>query len=331
MIECIFTIDYEIYGNGEGSLMDLIYKPAEKLVAIFRRWSARFVVFVEVAELEMIEAERTDSDIDSVKHQIRDLYKDGFEIGLHLHPQWYKGRHANGRWILDYKEYNLCKLPREQITLIVDRSIAYIRGLLDVADFTPFSFRAGNWLFQPTRDVAEILAEKGLKVDSSVFKGGLQYNHGLDYRQACKNGYYWRFHNDVNVNDPDGLLMEFPTYSLMVPSWKMITPKRVGMGRKSPSFPLPGVRNFMRYLDFLRFKYPLKLDFCRMTFVELANMMDNIIQEDQKDPNLFRPIVAIGHTKDLVDFETVEAFLSYLSDRGVMVSTFGEAYRRCQP
>ena len=28
MIECIFTIDYEIYGNGEGSLQQLVYEPA---------------------------------------------------------------------------------------------------------------------------------------------------------------------------------------------------------------------------------------------------------------------------------------------------------------
>ena len=67
MIECIFTIDYEIYGNGEGSLRELVYEPAEKLMAIFRKWNARFVAFVEVAELEMIEAKGTDPAIDPGK------------------------------------------------------------------------------------------------------------------------------------------------------------------------------------------------------------------------------------------------------------------------
>ena len=36
MIESIFTIDYEIYGNGEGSLKEHVYEPAEKLMAVFR-------------------------------------------------------------------------------------------------------------------------------------------------------------------------------------------------------------------------------------------------------------------------------------------------------
>ena len=31
MIECIFTIDYEIYGNGEGSLKELVFEPASVL------------------------------------------------------------------------------------------------------------------------------------------------------------------------------------------------------------------------------------------------------------------------------------------------------------
>ena len=55
MIECIFTIDYEIYGNGEGSLRELVYEPAEKLKDIFLKHNVRFVNFVEAAEFEMIE------------------------------------------------------------------------------------------------------------------------------------------------------------------------------------------------------------------------------------------------------------------------------------
>jgi len=330
MIECIFTIDYEIYGNGEGSLRELVYEPSERLRAIFRKWNARFVVFVEVAELEMIEAERADPDIDMVKRQIRDFYEEGFELGLHLHPQWYQGRYENGKWLLNHDEYNLCKLPRERIVLIVERAIAYFRKVLGVADFTPVSFRAGNWLFQPTEDAAAVLAEKGIKIDSSVFKGGLQHNHGLDYRPARKNGYYWRFQEDVNKPNPDGQLLELPTYSVMTPSWKMVTPKRVGMGQKSSSSSLSGLRRFRRYLDFLRFRYPLKLDFCRMTFGELTSMMQEVIREDQKDPTSFRPIVAIGHTKDLIDFETVDSFLCYLSEKRITVSTFGEVSDRCR-
>ena len=55
MIECIFTIDYEIYGNGEGSLRELVYEPSQRLIHIFKKLNKRFVVFIEAAELEKIQ------------------------------------------------------------------------------------------------------------------------------------------------------------------------------------------------------------------------------------------------------------------------------------
>ena len=330
MIECIFTIDYEIYGNGEGSLREHIYEPAERLMATFRKWNARFVSFVEVSELEMVEAKGTDDAIELVKRQIRDFHREGFEIGLHLHPQWYNARFENGRWFLDYSEYNLCTLSRKRIAQIVERSISYLRAILSKSDFTPLSFRAGNWLFQPPETVAAVLAEKGIKIDSSVFKGGVQHSHGLDYRRALSNGYYWRFQSDVCTPDPKGALIEIPTFSTMVPFWKMLTAKRVGLQRKSPSTLQSSHNRLNRILDYLRPWYPLKFDFCRMTIDEMISVMDGVIQEDQDNPTKYRPMVAIGHTKDLVDFDSVDYLLSYLKEKEIKVSTFYEVYTKCQ-
>lgn len=330
MIECLFTIDYEIYGNGEGSLGELVYEPAEKLKELFLKWNARFICFVEAAEIELIDALRSDPDIDRVKQQVHDLFNEGFEIGLHLHPQWYNARYENGRWLLDYREYNLCTQPRQRIVQMVDRSIAYFRKMLGVPGFTPFSFRAGNWLLQPTAEAAKVLAEHGIRVDSSVFKGGLQRQQGLDYRRAEKNGYYWKFTEDVNRPDPNGALLELPIYTDMVPFWRMATAKRIRLQQKRPAGAQPGEkRRIGRTWDFLRFRYPLKFDFCRMTAAELIAMIDQVIREDRQNPKVFRPIVAIGHTKDLYDLEAVDTFLSYLNQNGIPVSTFQKVHDQC--
>jgi len=328
MIECIFTLDYEIYGDGEGSLEELVYKPAEKMKAIFEKWNAHFVAFIEVAELEMIEANNTDRAIDLVKNQIREFYRNGYELGLHLHPQWYNARYEYGKWSLDYSEYNLCVLPRERIIQVIDRSIRYLRSILGIADFSPFSFRAGNWLFQPTRTVAKALFERGVKVDSSVFKGGLKHLHNLDYRRALKNGYYWPFADDVNVSDPRGALIEFPIYTKMVPIWKLLTAKRIGLQRKGSTKPQTGKEQLSRFLDLIRLWQPLKFDFCRMTINEITDILDKEIWEDQEDPHSFRPIISIGHTKDLIDIETVEAILSYLQKKGILISNFIDIYNK---
>jgi len=329
MIGVIFTLDYEIYGNGEGSLRTLVYEPAQKLMDIFNKFGNRLVAFIEVAELEKIQEHGSDEAIDQVRGQIKEFHRQGFEIGLHLHPQWYNAKQDDGRWMLDYSEYNLCVLPRERIVQIVDRSIAFLQEVVGERDFCPLSFRAGNWLFQPALPAAGVLAERGVKVDSSVFKGGLQRQHRLDYRRAVRNGYYWKFGEDANVDDPRGVLLELPIYAQMVPFWKMATGKRIGLQQRGSGGARSGKMRLHRLMDLLRFRYPLKLDFCRMTLEELTWMVDAVMDDDQQDPNSFKPLVAIGHTKDLLDTETVETFLAYLDQKKIPVSTFEQVYEKC--
>ncbi|HUK26204.1 MAG TPA: hypothetical protein VLV49_16610 [Terriglobales bacterium] len=326
MIDLLFTLDYEIYGNGAGRLGELVYEPAEKLKEIFRKWNCRFVAFVEAVEFERIEACQADPAVGLVRRQIRELHEEGFEIGLHLHPQWSRARYQQGRWQLDESEYNLCVLAPERITEIVAGALHYLRAVLGEPSFTPLSFRAGNWLFQPTRAAAAVLAGQGIRIDSSVFKGGLLHTHGLDYRPAMRNGYYWRFEADVNREQPAGPWVEVPIYTEMVPFWKMRTSKRMGLNQGLGLGGQSLRRKFSRALDLMRFHYPLKLDFCRMTLAELIAMTDGILRQDQQNPAQYRPVVAIGHTKDLADYETIDAFLGYLRSKAIAVETFQGIY-----
>jgi hypothetical protein len=328
MIVYIFTLDYEIYGNGSGSLRKHVFEPAEELMVIFKKWDARFVTFVEVAELEVIEKTNTDPGIEAVKRQIKELHVQKFEIGLHIHPQWYRARHEQGRWRLDYNEYNLCGLPEERIEEILTGALGYLRQILGKRDFMPLSFRAGNWLLQPSGVIAKALAMKGIKIDSSVFKGGLQRQYGLDYRRAAKNGYFWRFTYDVNIPDPSGLLLELPIYTRQAPTWKLLTDKRINLQRKGHAAGGAGspMSRFSRMRDFLRFWFPLKFDFCRMSFQELKKFAEALEEEDRKTPEVFKPIVLIGHTKDLIEFEVVDELLEYLRDGDSRISTFEEIY-----
>ena len=308
---------------------EVVYEPARRLKAIFDQEGVKLVVFVEVAELEKIEASGRDPDSKRVKRQIRELNEDGHEIALHLHPQWCNAHYEKGKWVLDYSEYNLCTLSKERIVQIVERSVTYLRDAVGAADFTPHSFRAGNWLFQPTETAAIVLATHGVKLDSSVFKGGLQSEHGLDYRVASKNGYFWRFQADVNIRDPKGALLEIPIYTRMVPFWKMATMKRIGLQQKGSWGTRAAKQRLYRLRDMARIWYPLKLDFCRMTLEELIETMKAAIGEDQRDPSTLKPLVAIGHTKDLSDHDTVGSFLAFLKKETIAISRFKEVHATC--
>lgn len=328
MITCIFTLDYEMYGNGTGDLLKQIYWPTGKLVELFRTRNIRFVNFVEVAELEMIEAHGTDPSIALIIKQLRELYRDGFEIGLHVHPQWYTASYEESRWRLNEDEYNLCVLPEERMAHIIDRGIDYLKRVLNEPSFVPLCFRNSNWLFQPSLPLAEILVTRGVHMDSSVFKGGLQHKHYLDYRKALKNGYYWKFHRDVNQAEKTGTLLEMPTFTQMVFLWKLFDKKRLKIQQEASSrYPIR--ERMMRIKDFLRLRYPIKLDFCRLPFDKLRSMFEHILHEDQQDPSSFKPIVAIGHSKDMADYTTVELLLDYLQKRNIAISTFKDIFIRC--
>lgn len=321
MIEFIFTIDYEIYGNGSGSLRELVYEPIRKLIPIFKKWKSKFVVFAEAVEFLKMEEYRSDRDIEAVRSQLCCLQEDGFEIGLHLHPWWAKARFENKAWHLDYSERNICELPEKRITEIVNSAIDYLRCVLGDSGFELISFRGGLWLMQPTKLMANVLSKHGIKIDSSVFKGGRIHDIGLDYRPSLRNGHCWRFTNDINQPDINGVLLEVPIYTEMVPFWKMLGKKRLVIQKKAPSVgnagPLPN-----RLRDFLRLRYPRKFDFCRMQFYEMKSVIDRVIQEDKLNPQICKYIVAIGHSKDLVDIDSISRLLSYLSLNSIVVIGF---------
>jgi hypothetical protein len=269
----------------------------------------------------MMEARGSDRAIGKVARQLRQMHAEGFELGLHLHPQWYNGAYEGGAWRLDYGEYNLCALPRTRIEQIVDRALAYFRNILADPGFTPLAFRAGNWLFHPAKPAADVLAARGIRVDSSVFKGGLQRRQNLDYRKALNNGSYWLFEHDVNVPDPSGGMLELPIYSRMVRPWRLCTAKRASAQISAPQ---SGAGYLRRFKDYLRLRAPQKLDFCRLDFNELTAMVDMAIAEDEYEGD-YSPLVAIGHTKDLVDIGTVDCFLAYLQEKGIEVVTIRQA------
>lgn len=326
MINVIFTVDYELYGDGTGSLRKLVYEPALQLEEVFREYGAKFVVFAELCELEKIEAYGADPAIDLVKRQLADLLRRGYEIALHLHPQWAKAHHKAGKWFLDYGEYNLCTLKPARIAAIVEGALRYCRYALDDSAYTPLSFRAGNWLFQPTAPAATILASHGIRIDSSVFKGGLQRAHGLDYRATQEYGYFWPFDQDVNQVDPNGPSLEVPIYTKMVRPWKMGTRKRLSFSPRLGSGSGTKAGKINRAADFLRWNYPLKLDFTRMTLDEMLSVAQEIIEEDRLRPSIYRPIVAISHTKDLRDVQTIRRFLLFLKENRIPVCTFRDVY-----
>jgi hypothetical protein len=178
---------------------------------------------------------------------------------------------------------------------------------------------------QPTALIASVLQRHGVQVDSSVFKGGRIRDLGLDYRRTPSSERFWRFSTDVNRPEPKGALLEIPIHTELVPFWRMLGLKRLKLHHKVPNVgqgtPIP-----RRWRDFLRYRYPRKLDFCRMTFEEMRDAMARVLNSGQEGLEESNVVVAIGHSKDFVDAHAIRLFLEYLRQHDIAVTTLARLF-----
>lgn len=46
----LFTLDYELYGNGSGDVFKHIIEPTDKILGIVEKYNAKLTIFFEVIE-----------------------------------------------------------------------------------------------------------------------------------------------------------------------------------------------------------------------------------------------------------------------------------------
>jgi len=51
MLRIIFTLDYEIHGNGDGSPLALMVEPTNRLFNLFDEYGAKLTIMADVAEI----------------------------------------------------------------------------------------------------------------------------------------------------------------------------------------------------------------------------------------------------------------------------------------
>jgi hypothetical protein len=65
-----------------------------------------------------------------------------------------------------------------------------------------------------------------------------------------------------------------------------------------------------------------------MSFIEMKKIIDSLFAEDILTPGTYKPIVLIGHTKELRDFNSIKQTLDYLKEKNAKVLTFREILPR---
>ena len=135
----VISVDYEIFGNGEGDVRQHIVDPTERMARLCEKYGAVLTVFFEVEEYLAFEKFR-DALVKHlgydpaalVRQQIIALARAGHDIQLHLHPQWHRADFRDGKWILQGDKRTVDSLfgTQEETTQYIAERQAVIEKML---------------------------------------------------------------------------------------------------------------------------------------------------------------------------------------------------------
>ena len=332
-LKLIFTLDYEIHGNGDGSAYELMVEPTYRLMDLLEKYQAKLTIFADVAEILCFKRYLTGSGKDNYHYhqivkQLQDALRRGHDVQLHIHSSYFKAQHNENSWVQHWPEYNMAALSYERIQEMVSTSIAWLEEILqpEFPQYKCHVFRAANWSMMPTENIYKALVENGIDSDTSVYKGGIQGgNVNYDYSSAYSNLYAYRASSiNINKRDENGSIIEYPIYCEMRNFWSFITPLRTfrmirarfhkhkknnivsnqSQGRETNKL---GLKSFFR-------KSPWKLDFNQASGSQLIGALKRIksVNNPQNKPV---NVVLIGHSKTFVKYneKTLEKFLKWCS------------------
>jgi hypothetical protein len=91
MLHLVFTLDYEIRGDGSGDPYRLMVEPAGRLLDLLERYGAKVTIMAEVAEILKFKAHAGQTGTDGfhyhrIADQLRDAVRRGHDVQSHLHP-----------------------------------------------------------------------------------------------------------------------------------------------------------------------------------------------------------------------------------------------------
>jgi hypothetical protein len=322
------TLDYELFfGENQGSARKSILEPTNLLREIAQKTNVRFTFFIDVGYLVQLEKwvqkfSFLESELQAVKGQIVQLIQEGHDCQLHIHPHWERAKHNGVAWVFDYSFYKLSDFETKERSHIIKSYAMYLERLTGQKIH---SYRAGGWCIQPFSSLETDFETLGIKIDSSVFKGGkhIDAHYNYDFSMAPELD-YWSFQHHECEPDSQGKFIELPiseyTYSPWF-FWRLYVlgnlfphqHKPLGDGKPMPS-------NMTR-LKRLTQKHLL----CGGIDGYFASKLNQVVRNRKKRG--FEHTVLIGHPKALTRFslQKLEEFILQNQEK-IVFKTFTDFY-----
>jgi hypothetical protein len=348
MLNVIFTLDYEIHGNGDGCPRGLMVEPTSRLLDFFENYGAKLTIMADIAEILKFREYRDrfgrdDYHYEAISTQLKDAIRRGHDVQLHLHCGYFNSRFEGGKWPQDWSEYNFAGLEEQRINEVLRIGREFLEEQLRPIDpcYRCSVFRAANWAVSPSRNVVRALVNNGFRIDTSVFKYG--HREGIvsfDYSDAPSNLVPWMAdENDICLPVEKSGLWEVPIYAERRWIGAFLTPQRIFRARLSRQHSVksesanangePDVkpRSGKRLVSLIRVvaqRHAWKADFNQCSGKQLIRAIERAAAvHDLKGESL--PFVLIGHSKLFTRYNehSLEPFMRHIAQNPARF-TFGK-------
>lgn len=338
------TDDWELRGNGSGTVEALQLRPMRELVGIYTRYGVRATFNVEVMQqltFRKFESRFPElkSQADSWDEHVREAYRQGQDIQLHLHPQWSEATYTDGRWRLA-GDWSILNYEPEAAYSMLAAGKEYLEKLLRPIDasYRCLSFRAGSSVIAPSPFILSTLARLGIVFDMSIV-GGMRVhtrNVQLDYTEAEESflPFYPRMEDARRVSEKKEPIICVPIFHFygsrrraaaqivgkaLTKARHKISSARSGGGDENESYASQewadtrdisvAQRVYEKALQPCLKGRHLTADIGQLDDADLREMLDAIRRRARATGLGQLPVILTNHTKYVRDFTHIERFL----------------------
>jgi hypothetical protein len=344
-IHLAFVDDWELSGDGSGDPHELQFAPMRRLVEIYNAHRIRGSFNAEV--LQQLTFRRFQDQHQELKaladawdDSIREAFRQGHDVQLHIHPQWSSADYEDRKWKLN-GDWSILNYSAEDARALIAQGKEYLENLLRPLDpnYASVSFRSGSWCIAPSPFMLSLLAEFGIVFDMSIV-GGVRYQTRrieLDYSN-CEEDFlpYYPVMTDARqVSDKPEPIVCLPT-SHFYGSRRSTLQHHVGKlsaklknRTSSPDNAEDSSRSVKTYGhewaqashdSTLRRVYDkgivpyvigrhLISDLAQLDYSLMTEMLDSIRRRARASGLKDVPVILENHTKDLRDFSHIDRFV----------------------
>jgi hypothetical protein len=345
------TDDWELRGNGSGDIEQLQFHPMRRLVDIYNKHGIRASFNAELMQQLTFRKHQDQNPqlkelADAWDEIIRQTFRQGYDIQLHIHPQWHDAQYENGRWHLT-ADWSLLNHDPNSVYQMMAAGKEYLESLLRPigSHYRCISFRAGSWCIAPSAYLLNHLAQLGIVFDMSIV-GGLSFdtrNIKLDYTTSEEDflPFYPQMDDARRVSRQPEKIICVPTHHFygsrrqvfkhhLSTVWRKarqkIAPaqaKTAGLsteryyqewGQTNHASPINRIYD-KGIMPYLKGKHLIS-DIAQLNDALLSEMLRAIRRRARRTGLARVPVILTNHSKDIEDFSPIERFIGEAAKAG---------------